>query len=462
MKSKIMKANIDILFSLDEKPPFGQSVTAAIQHVLASFIGIITPTLVIGATLGLHSEIPYLISMALIVSGIGTAVQARRFMGVGCGLIAVQGTSFAFLTAFITGGLMVKSQGGSNQDILAMMFGITFLGAFIEIFMSFFIQYVKRIITPLTTGIVITTIGFSLIKVGMTDIAGGFGAADFGKLSYLLIGAIVLVTIISLNNSRYPWLRLSAIFIGIVLGAVVAYASGVWVYESPAAVDLIALPIPFKYGFDFSWDIFIPVALIYMLSTLETAGDLTANSLFCGLPIRGKEYIVRIKGGLLADGINSMLAGMLNTFPNTTFGQNNAVIQLTGVTSRYIAYFIAAILILLGLFPALGAILQNIPKPVLGGATLVMFATIAVAGIKIISSQAINRRSSLIIATSFGLGFGTMLVPDVLSQLPPMIKNILSSAVSTAGFTAIIMTLILPDNQKKEADSSNSEASTHS
>jgi xanthine permease XanP len=275
------------------------------------------------------------------------------------------------------------------------MFTITFLGAFIEIFMSFFIRYVKRIITPLTTGVVITTIGVSLIKVGMTDIAGGFGAEDFGSLSNLALGGLVLVIIIGMNNSRRPWLRLSAIFVGIVVGSVIAYASGISVFRSPDSVDLFAIPIPFKYGMAFSWDVFIPVALVYCLSTIETAGDLTANSLFCGLPIKGKQYISRIKGGILADGINSMLAGMFNTFPNTTFGQNNAVIQLTGVTSRYIAYFIAFILVVLGLFPALGVVLQNIPKPVLGGATLVMFATIAVAGIKILSSEPITRRNSL-------------------------------------------------------------------
>jgi xanthine permease XanP len=442
-----MKPNADILFGLDQKPPFGQSLAAAIQHVLASFVGIVTPTLVIGSSLGLQNEIPYLISMALIISGVGTAVQARRVGGVGCGLIALQGTSFAFLSAFITGGLLIKSRGGSNEEILAVMFTITFLGAFVEIFMSFFIRYIKKVITPLTTGVVITTIGVSLIKVGMTDIAGGYGAEDFGDLSNLALGAFVLIVIIALNNSSKPWLRLSAIFIGIALGSSIAYMSGISSFQTNESVPLLAIPIPFKYGIAFSWDVFIPVALVYFLSTIETAGDLTANSLFCGLPIKGKQYIARIKGGLLADGLNSMLAGLFNTFPNTTFGQNNAVIQLTGVTSRYIAYFIAAILIVMGLFPSLGVILQNIPKPIIGGATLVMFATIAVAGIKILSSQTIDRRGSLIIATSFGLGFGTMLVPDVWSQLPSVLASILSSAVSTAGFTAIIMTLILPNNK---------------
>jgi len=443
-----MQANREILYGLDEKPPFGQSLTASIQHVLASFVGIVTPTLVIGSSLGLHNEIPYLISMALIISGVGTAVQARRFRGVGSGLIALQGTSFAFLTAFITGGLLVKSKGGSNDEILAVLFTITFLGAFIEIFMSFFIRYVKKIITPLTTGVVITTIGVSLIKVGMTDIAGGFGAEDFGSLVNLALGGLVLAIIIGLNNSRSAWLRLSAIFIGIAVGSIIAYTSGISIFRSPENMDLFAIPIPFKYGFAFSWDVFIPVALVYCLSTIETAGDLTANSLFCGLPIKGKQYISRIKGGIFADGLNSMLAGMFNTFPNTTFGQNNAVIQLTGVTSRHVAYFIAFFLVLMGLLPGLGIVLQNIPKPVLGGATLVMFATIAVAGIKILSSEPISRRNSLIIASSFGLGFGTMLVPDVLLQMPSLLQNIFSSAVSTAGFTAILMTLILPDNQK--------------
>lgn len=168
--------------------------------------------------------------------------------------------------------------------------------------------------------------------------------------------------------------------------------------------------------------------------------------MYCGLPIKGKSYIQRIKGGILADGINSLIAGVFNTFPNTTFGQNNAVIQLTGVASRYVAFFIAGILILLGLFPILGGILQTMPKPVLGGATLIMFATIAVAGIKIMSCEPINRRNSLIIATSFGTGLGAMLVPEALAQLPLWLKNILSSPVTTAGFTAITLTLLLPKN----------------
>jgi len=439
-----MHKDSDVLYQLNDKPPVIQSITAAFQHVLASFVGIVTPTLILGSTLGLTHHIPYLISMALIISGVGTFVQAKRFGRIGCGLIAVQGTSFAFITALITGATLVKMRGGSEEDMLAMMFGVTLTGAFVEVFLSFFIDKVKRIITPLTTGIVIVTISLSLIKVGMTDLAGGFGSESFGSPSNLLLGITVLIIIICLNSSKHAWLRLSSIFIGIFVGALIAYPLGLLSFDHLSQLPLISIPIPFKYGFAFDWQIFLPVALVYFLSALETAGDLTANSLFSGLPIKGQQYLSRIKGGILADGVNSIIAGIFNTFPNTTF-----------------AFFIAAILIILGLFPILGGILQAMPKPVLGGATLIMFATIAVAGIKIMSTEPLNRRNSLIISTSLGVGLGTMFVPEALAQLPIWLKSILSSSVTTAGFTAILLTLVLPeDHQKVESQSLNADKVT--
>jgi xanthine permease XanP len=385
--------------------------------------------------------------MALMVSGLSTFIQAKKFGPVGSGLIAVQGTSFTFIGALLAAGFMVKNSGGSKDDILAMMFGICFWGAFVEIFLSQFIDKVKSIITPLTTGIVITTIGITLIKVGMTDLAGGFGVSDFGSAENLLLGISVLIIVVAFNASKRPMLRLSAIFIGMLGGSILAWWFGMLNFAAMLDLPLISLPIPFKYGFSFQWEVFIPVALVYFLSAIETAGDLTANSLFCRQPITGPLYIKRIKGGILADGINSLLAAVFNTFPNTTFGQNNAVIQMTGVASRHVAFYIAGLLVLLGLFPAIGAVLQLMPKPVLGGATLVMFATIAVAGVKILTSEPIDRRKSLIIATSIGLGLGVMMVPTAVAQLPDLAKNIFSSSVTVAGFCAILMSILIPDKQ---------------
>lgn len=440
-----MLNNNEVLYGLEDKPKVTHCINAALQHVMACFIGIITPTLIIGGALGLTAELPYLISMALMVSGVSTFIQAKTFGPIGSGLIAVQGTSFTFISALLVAGFMVKDKGGSNEDILAIMFGICFFGAFVEIILSQFIGYFKAIITPLTTGIVITTIGITLIKVDMTDLAGGYGDSNYGSLENLSLGFTVLVIVVLLNMSKHPMLRLSAIFIGMLAGSLLAWWQGVLSFDSMIELPLFAVPEPFKYGISFQWDVFIPVALVYFLSAIETSGDLTANSLFCKQPITGPLYFKRIKGGILADGVNSMLAAVFNNFPNTTFGQNNAVIQLTGVASRHVGFYIAGFLVLLGLFPAIGGFIQLMPKSVLGGATLVMFATIAVAGVNILTNDPIDRRKSLIIATSLGLGLGVMMVPDALSQLPPLAKNIFSSSVTVAGFCAIIMSIVIPE-----------------
>ena len=172
-------------------------------------------------------------------------------------------------------------------------------------------------------------------------------------------------------------------------------------------------------------------------------GDITANSLISGEPVEGKTFIKRASGGILADGFNSMLAGILNSFPNSVFAQNNGMIQLTGVASRYVGYYIAGFLILLGLFPSVGLIFSLMPEPVLGGATLLMFGTVASAGIRIIAAQKINRKATLVIALSFALGLSVEMVPEILCQFPESIKNIFSSGITTGGVTAIISNALI-------------------
>jgi len=445
-------AQSELLYELDDRPGVVQSTTAAFQHVLASFVGIITPTLIIGSALGLQSEIPYLISMSLFVSGVATFVQARTFGPVGSGLIAVQGTSFAFLGSILAAGFLVKGRGGSPSEILSLIFGVCFFGAFVEIFLSQMIDRMRRIMTPLVTGIIITTIGISLIQVAMTDIAGGFDSENFGSPKNLALGGGVLVLIIVLSAVRNPWLRLSAILIGMIAGMIAALFLGDLSFNHLAELPAVSVPQPFKYGFSFDWSAFIPIAIIYLLTALETSGDLTANSLFCNLPVAGPQYLKRLKGGILADGINSLIAATFNTFPNTTFGQNNAVIQMTGVASRSVGFYVAGLLVIVGLFPVVGGLIQAMPKPVLGGATLVMFGTIATAGVRILASESLDRRKTLIIATSLGLGLGVMMVPDVLKEAPVLVQTMFGSAITTAGVTAILLVLLLPETKQEGQD----------
>jgi xanthine permease XanP len=440
----------ELIYGLDDRPPKPQAFLAGLQHVLASFVGIITPTLIIGGVLGLGSEIPYLISMALIVSGVGTFIQARTIGPVGSGLVALQGTSFAFLSAILAAGFLVKAKGGGPEEILSMIFGVCFLGAFIEVFLSQFLHKLKFFISPLVTGIVITTIGLYLIKVGMTDLAGGFKAPDAGSLENLGLGFSVMLIIIILNQSKNMYLRSGSIFFGLIAGFVAAYFMGKVDFSKVADMDLLAFPMPFKYGFSFDLTAFIPVALIYLITTIESTGDLTATSMISRQPITGPVYAKRIKNGVLGDGVNSMIAAIFNTFPNTTFSQNNGVIQLTGMASRYVAFWAAGILVVLGLFPIIGGVFMQIPKPVLGGATLIMFGTVAAAGIRILSTVELNRRNMLIMAVSFGLGLGVAMVPDVLKEMPKMIQNIFGSAVTTGGITAILLNLLLPQSMADE------------
>ncbi|MGR7919825.1 uracil-xanthine permease family protein [Zobellella denitrificans] len=450
--------NHDLLYSLHDRPSFWPSTFAALQHVLASLVGVITPTLIVGGVLGLGEHVPYLISMALMVSGVGTFIQCRRIGPVGAGMLCLQGTSFAFLTAVLSAGMIVKSRGGTPEDILATIFGVSFCAAFIEIFLSRFVHKLQKIITPVVTGTIIILIGIPLIKVAMTDIGGGFGAQNFGALDNLLLAGIVLISVILLNRSKNPMIRLAAVVIGLALGMLAAFFMGRLDFSHLSSLPVISIPVPFKFGFQFDLAAFIPLAILFCVSAMETTGDLTANSTISREPVKGPVYINRIRGGVLADGVNSMIAAVFNSMPSTTFSQNNGVIALTGVASRFVGIYIAAILFIMGLFPVIGGILQQMPKPVLGGATLIMFGTVAVAGIRVLSQANLDRRNMMIIAISVGMGIGVSTVPDVLQALPKTVANILSSPVAMGAITAILLSLVLPESKEEEVDVAETEA----
>ena len=442
---------LELVYGLEDKPSPLETAYAALQHLLAIIVGIITPTLIIGGVLGLGERIPYLISMSLIVSGVATFIQAKRIGPVGSGLLSVQGTSFAFLGAILTAGFIVKAQGGGPDEILATIFGICFVGAFIEMIISRFLHVLKQIITPVVTGTVVMLIGLSLVKVGITDMAGGKWLLDnkpefFGSAQNLGLGVLVLIVVLILNRSKNPIIRMGSIVGGILVGYLVAWFMGKVRFDF--GVDIISIPIPFNYGFGFNWAAFIGVAFIYIITAIESTGDLTATSMRSGQPVEGDTYMERIKGGVLGDGINSAIAATFNTFPNTTFSQNNGVIQMTGVASRYVGMYLAAFLIILGLFPAIGGFFRSLPAPVLGGATIVMFGTVAAAGVNIIASMGrLGRREILIIAVSLGIGLGLAFVPEVLSHTPKAIQQIFGSAITSGGLSALILNLVLPRSQ---------------
>lgn len=441
------KSSNSLIYGLDDRPPPAASFLAGAQHILASIVGIVTPTLIIGGVLGLGEHIPYLIAMALFVSGVATFIQCKTVGPVGSGLLSLQGTSFAFLGSLLAAGFAVKGAGGTPEDILAMLFGLCLAGCFVEIILSQFVDKLGKIITPTVTGIVITVIGLSLVKVGFTDFAGGVGSGEnLGLPVNLLMGTVVVIAILAFTFYGGPMVRISAIMIGLVIGFILAALMGKVDFSAFGSGPLLAIPTPFKYGLDFDIFLFIPIAFIYLVTAIETSGDLTANSIIADEPVEGPTYFKRIKGGILGDGVNSGIAAIFNTFPNTTFSQNNGVIQMTGVASRHVGLYIAAILVVMGFFPVIGSAFLLIPKPVLGGATLVLFGTIAVAGIRILATQEMDRRKVYIMAVSFGLGLGVTLVPDATQHMPVFLKQVVATPITLAGLSAIILSLVLPED----------------
>ncbi len=427
-----------LIYGLNDRPPLRDALFAAFQHLLAVFVAIITPPLIIAGALKLDLETTsFLVSMALFVSGISTFIQCRRFGQLGCGLLCVQGTSFSFI-----GPIIVAGMGGG----LPAIFGATIASSVVEMLVSRVLRYMRRIITPLVSGIVVTLIGLSLIRVGIIACGGGESAkadGSFGSLEYVGLAALVLGLIIFFNRSSNQYLRMSSIVIGLAVGYVISWGMGMVKFSYIQDFGYLNIPIPFRYGVSFDLSVIISIGLVYLITAIEAYGDITANSLISGESVEDEKFIKRVSGGILADGFNSMLAGIFNSFPNSIFAQNNGIIQLTGVASRYVGYFIAGMLVILGLFPVIGIIFSLMPEPVLGGATLLMFGTVAAAGIRIIASQEINRKATLVIAISFSFGISVELVPEILSQLPEAIRNIFSSGITTGGLVAILANALI-------------------
>ena len=437
-KEQTEKVNAGLIYGLNDRPPVKDAIFAALQHLLAIFVAIITPPLIIAGALKLDLETTgYLVSMALFASGISTFVQCRKLGPIGCGLLCIQGTSFSFIGPIISAGLT----GG-----LATVFGACIAASTMEMLISRVLKYTRKIITPLVSGIVVTLIGMSLIKVGISACGGGAVAqanGTFGSLRYVGLSALVLVLIIFFNRSNNRYLRMSSIVIGLIVGYVVSWFMGMVDFSSVQSYGGFNLPLPFRYGLSFNISSIIALGIVYVITAIEAYGDITANSLISGEPVEGETFVKRASGGILADGFNSMLAGFLNSFPNSIFAQNNGMIQLTGVASRYVGYYIAGFLIILGLFPAVGLVFSLMPEPVLGGATLLMFGTVAAAGIRIIAAQKIDRKATLVMALSFSLGLSVELVPEILSQLPETIRNIFASGITTGGVTAILSNILI-------------------
>jgi xanthine permease XanP len=458
------KVRSRLLYGLNDRPVFKDALFVAFQHVCAIFIPVVTPGLIITGALGLDAgKSAYILGMSLFVSGLGTFIQCHQLGPIGSGLLSVQGTSFAFVTPILAV-VAVSLKGGKTPDeTLALILGLCFFGSFIPIMMSRFLHLTRKIFTPLVTGTAVTLIGLTLIKVGMFYMAGGGKAKAiaakmpesplaFGSLQNwgLAIVVFAIVGVCSANSNRY--LRMGSVIIGLSTGFLISIVLGVADFSKIGTLPFINFPIPFRFGLGFDFVTFISFAIIYITLTLEVLGDLTATSMVSGEPIVGTIYMRRLKSGILGDGVNSLIASICGTFPIVTPAQNNGIIQLTGVGSRYVGYYIAAILMFFGLCPVVVGVLLAIPTSVVGGAVMMMFGTVAVAGFNILREIEMDNRAFVILAISLSAGLGVTFLPEALEQFPAGAKSVLESGIGTGSICALVLNLVVPHSKAEEED----------
>ncbi len=428
----------ELRYKLHEKPPLKTSILLAFQTILTGFGGIVAVPLVVAGTLGLpFSEITFWVSCALFVSGIVTIIQAHGLWKIGSRLPIVMGTSFAFVGVSITVG---KNYG------LAEIFCATTVAALIEVVLSGFIKPLKKFLPPVVTGTVVTLIGLTIIPVAIDWLAGGVGSPSYGSIKNILVGLLVMLVIIVLNQFGNEFLSSASIVIGIIFGYILAGFTGMLDFSSVGSASIFSFPKPFKYGCKFNIAAILAFVPVYLATTVETIGDTLAIGATCEHEVTGEE----LAGGVLCDGFGSMLAGIFNVGANTSFSQCSGLINVTGVASRFVAILAGILLIIAGLIPKFGAVVAAMPNPVLGGAGVIMFGMIAGAGIKMLGEVKFNRRNMLVVSVSLTLGLGVMFKPEILSEFPTALKTIFGSGVTTGTICAILLNIILPKDKDEK------------
>lgn len=446
IKNENLVDETQLTYGVDDNPALLKKLLFGLQHIFAAFGGIIVVPLVISNALGFDGKTSTtLISATILAAGLATIVQARGIGPVGSRVACIMGTDFTFVSPAISVGGVLGLPG---------IIGASILGAFFEIILSYFIRPLMKLFPPIVTGTVVCLIGLTLLPVSIDWFAGGVGAPDYGSMLNISIAMFVLILTLALNRYGKGMLSSASILIGMVVGYIICIPLGLVDFTAVKEASWISMPKVFEYGVKFDLKALIAFIPAYFVTTIETVGCLKAIGEASNVDMNEK----RVGAGILADGIGSILGGVVGSFPNTSFSQNVGIISLTKVASKYVAISAGCILVALGFLPKLAGIISSIPNPVLGGVGVVMFGTVAAAGIKTLSRVKLNDRNLLIIATAIALGLGVTFRPEILAQLPEGIRMIFSSGISTGTIVALVLNLVLKeDNKMKINESKKSE-----
>ena len=428
------------LYQLDGKVPLVQAVPFGLQHVLAMFVANITPIIILANVVGLDSALSAtLIQNCMIIAGIGTLIQLYPIWRVGSRLPIVMGISFTFLSASIA---IATTQG------MGTLMGAVILGGIAEGLLGLFPRYWTKLIPHIVAATVVTAIGFSLLPIGANSFAGGQGAADFGAAHNWIVGSFTLLVCLGFQIFAKGLLRSLSVLIGLIAGYILAVCMGMVDFSNLHNVGVVSQPnfMPFKPEFEIG--AILSILAIYMVSATETIGDTSA---LCSSALKRTIHKKEMGSSVACDGFVSSVAGLFGCTPITSFSQNVGLAAMSGVVNRFAIATGATIMILAGIFPAVGAILTTIPQCVLGGCTIIMFGSIMFAGFGMLARSGFSNRNMIIVALSLSVGLGFTQASGMFSIFPQIIQTIFAeNCVAVVFILAVILNLILPGKEKKE------------
>lgn len=432
------------LFELDGVPSFGQAFPLSLQHVVAMIVGCVTPAIIIAGVSGLSdSDSVILIQSALVIAGLSTFLQLfpigkKGGFHLGSGLPVIMGVSFAYLPSM---------QAIAGDFGLPAIFGAQIVGGIVAVFVGIFIKKIRKFFPPLIAGTVVFTIGLSLYPTAINYMAGGTSSPNYGSWQNWLVAIFTLAVVTVLNHFGKGILKLASILIGIIAGYLFSLPFGMVDLSSVGTAGMFQLPSVMHFGVKFEISSCVAIGILFAINSIQAIGDFSATT-SGGMDRQPTDD--ELQGGIVGYGIMNLLGAMIGGLPTATFSQNVGIVTTTRVVNRFVLGGAGAMILIAGLVPKFSALLTTIPQCVLGGATVSVFASIAMTGMKLVMTAHMNYRNTSIVGLAAALGMGVSQASASLSAFPTWVTTIFGrSPVVIATLIAVIMNIVLPDPDKK-------------
>ena len=431
-------SDINNLYQLDGRVPLGEAIPFGLQHVLAMFVSNITPIIILANVVGIAPGVSAsLIQNCMVIAGIGTLIQLYPIWRIGSRLPIVMGISFTFLSLSI---------GVATTQGMGVLMGAVIVGGLVEGVLGLFAVYWVKLVPHIVAATVVTAIGFSLLPIGANSFAGGQGAEDFGSMDNWIVGSITLVSCLVCQVFAKGFLRSLSVLVGLIVGYVVAACMGMVNFYGITQQGIISLPqfMPFKP--EFNLGAILSIICVYLVSATETIGDTSA---LCNSALKRNPHKVEMGASISCDGFVSSVAGLFGCTPITSFSQNVGLAAMSGVVNRFTIATGACIMILGGIFPAVGYALTTIPQAVLGGCTLLMFGSILFAGFGMMARSGFSQRNMIISSLSLSVGLGFTQASDMFSLFPELVRTVFAeNCVAVVFLLAVILNIFLPKDKE--------------